>query len=93
MGEIEIAPAAEERLVPNPVPEHVQHGGALVVDQGPEDPGLAAQVAEAIAEIDRAFARTRQARSLPLGHHIVEDAVAVALACEEASKILCHSLA
>ena len=50
---IEAPQPAEERVVAEEAAEHVQHRGALVVDQRAEHAALAADVAEAVAERHR----------------------------------------
>src|SRR4029450_11850932 len=50
---IEALQAAEERLVADERPQHVQRHGRLVVDQPAEDPAVVLDVAEAVAEVDR----------------------------------------
>ena len=54
---VEAPEAGEERLVADEPPQHVQHHGALVVDHGPVQPAVALDVADAVAEVDRALVR------------------------------------
>ena len=64
---VEPPQAAEERLVADQPPQHVQHRRALVVDERAEDAAVALDVAEPVAEIDRPLIRLvhRPAPHLP----------------------------
>ena len=49
---IEAAESVEERLVPDKPAQHVDDQGALVVDEGAEDPRVVLDVPEPVAERD-----------------------------------------
>ena len=66
---VEAAQPGEERLVAHQPPQHVQHHRALVVDERAEDPAVRLDVAEAIAEIDRALRRHVDGPSPHLPQH------------------------
>ena len=73
---IEAPQPAEERLVADQAPQHVQDGGALVVDERAEDAAVALDVTEPVAEIDRSLIRSRRCAHLRIcrstrGEHLV----------------------
>src|SRR5262245_53509886 len=54
---IEAPDAAEEVVVSHEAAQHVEHGGALVVDERAKNLALAADVSEPVTEIDRPLPR------------------------------------
>ena len=64
--------AREERVVADQPTQHVQHQGALVVDERAEDARLALDVPEPVAEVDGALVRLVDAPSAKLPQDVAE---------------------
>ena len=62
--------------------------GALVVDEGAEDAAVLLDVAEAVAEVDRALIRFRQRPAAELPQHVDERRVAARLLRVERGEVL-----
>ena len=90
---VERAQAAEERLVAEQPPQHVQHRRALVVDQRAEDAAVALDVAEPIAEIDRALIGILHRPAAELAQHVAERVLAAPLLRVERGEVLREAFA
>ena len=85
--------AAEEVLVADQPPQHVEHGRALVVDQRAEHAAFALDVAEPIAQIHRALIRVVYRPPAELAQDVAERLFATPLFREQRREVLREALA
>src|SRR5436190_14650030 len=90
---IEAPQSAEEAVVANEPPQHVQHRGALVVDQRAEHAALPANVPEPVTEIHRPLLRLVDAPLAELSQDGDEDVVAALVLCVHRREVLREALA
>ena len=90
---VELLDAAEERLVADQAAQHVQHRGALVVDQRAEHAALALDVAEAVAEIHRALIGILDRPLAELAEDLAERRLAALLFRVERGEVLREAFA
>src|SRR4051794_9089556 len=91
--QVEPPQAAEERVVADQPPQHVEHDRALVVDQRAEDAALAADMTEAIAEIHRALVALVDRPAAHLPQHRREHLVAALALRVERREVLREAFA
>src|SRR5581483_11189075 len=92
-GPVEAPEPLEERLVADQSAKHVEDGCGLVVDDGAEDPAVAADVTQAIAERNRPLIRLLHAPPPELAQEGREGLVAAAVARVERREVLREPLA
>ncbi len=83
----------KERIVADQPPQHVQHDRGLVVDERAEDGPLAADVPEAIAQVDRALRRRVDTGAPHLPQHRRKHVRVERLLGVERREVLCEPLA
>ena len=87
------ANASEERIVADQAPQHVQHRGALVVDQRAEHAALVLDVTQPIAEIHRPLVRVVYRPPPELPQDVAERVFAAPFAGKEGREVLREALA